>query len=77
MGKEPNTETGPATEPGFSSRIRRELFDRQLQRAQVVAAYKHEITDWCHHDLAVELVSARFEISRQAVTHCIAGLDWT
>lgn len=43
--------------------------------AMVWRAYKSEITDWCGHQLAIELTAEKLGLSQEAVRRVIARHD--
>jgi hypothetical protein len=43
------------------------------ERSRIIQLYKHEIYDWCSHDLACELVAQKSGVPGRTVRKIIAG----
>jgi hypothetical protein len=52
---------------------------RQQMNDRIIREYKGYITDWCHHDLAVELAAAALTIPAMRVRDVVsaAGNLWS
>jgi hypothetical protein len=48
---------------------------RRLWRRRLLQAYKDEITDWCHFDLAIELACQKTGASEQEMRAIACGTD--